>query len=201
MWCNNCKPVFLPLRGGAIFLSSFLALYSMAGGIFLFLKGQFLYFTYPEPQLYGGVAVGVAVLAALGCIAYSNRSYMWTRVLFYLGPFVLFLCAVRAGLMIFRLNYYQANVIWECNHGGQLYNSTLAGNSSYSGAGDSSNGTIPTGFCSSGFHSLYLAFAFALAIDLIVQIYAWFLTWRYKAFLEQQAYSSMKGPMGPGIYA
>ncbi|KAK4702366.1 hypothetical protein P7C70_g3855, partial [Phenoliferia sp. Uapishka_3] len=83
---------------------------------------------------------------------------------------------------------------WECNHGGQLYNATAANETYYSGNGTSTT-TIPTGFCSSGFHSVYLAFAFALAIDLLIQIYAWFMTWRYKAFLEQQ-YFGLKGQAG-----
>ena len=38
----------------------------------------------------------------------------------------------------------QANVIWECNHGGQLYNETLAAIPDYQGDGTSA---IPTGFC------------------------------------------------------
>lgn len=47
----------------------------------------------------------VGALSVISLIAYSNSSYMWTRLLFFLGPFVLFLGAVRAGFAIFRLNY------------------------------------------------------------------------------------------------
>lgn len=198
MWCNNCLLLF-PLRGGTLALASFVALYSIAGAIFLFLKGTFLFFTYPEPQIYGGISIAVGILAVVLVIALINGSYMWSRVLFLLGPFVLFLCAVRCGLMLFRLDYYQANVIWECAHGGQLYNATIANSTVLSANYTSTTGTIPTGFCSSGFHTLYIAFAFALAIDLIIQLYLWFLTWRYKAWLEELYFSLKRGQSG-GIY-
>ncbi|KAI5476820.1 hypothetical protein MNV49_007278 [Pseudohyphozyma bogoriensis] len=111
MWCDNCLLLF-PLRGGAMVLAGLVALYSIAGAVFLFLYGDFLYFTYPEPQLYGGVGIAAGLLAVLFIIALSNNSYMWTRVLAYLSPIVLFLLAVRAGLMIFRLDYYMYFLTW-----------------------------------------------------------------------------------------
>lgn len=88
----------------------------------------------------------------LHVLAYANLSYMWTRLMFYLGPFVLFIAAVRAGLMVFRLDYYQANIVWECNHGGALYNATIANITSYDSsynvsAAETSTSTLPTGFC------------------------------------------------------
>ncbi|ORY38063.1 hypothetical protein BCR35DRAFT_311533 [Leucosporidium creatinivorum] len=200
MWCDNCLLLF-PLRGGAMALAALVALYSIGGGIFFFLYGQYFWFTYPEPQVYGAVSMIAGAISVLSIIAYSNSSYMWTRLLFFLGPFVLFLGVVRAGFAIFRLNYYQGNVVWECNHGGQLYNATLANitsyDPSYNVTADGSTSTIPTGFCSAGFHTLYLAFAFALVIDMILQIYQWFMLWRFKARLE--GYFAFKSTQG-GIY-
>lgn len=47
---------------------------------------------------------------------------------------------------------------------------------------------------SPGFHTLYVAFAVALAIDLILQIYAYFLGWRFKARLEHYyAFRTVQG--------
>ena len=43
---------------------------------------------------------------------------------------------------------------------------------------------------SAGFHSLYLSFAFALAIDCALQAYQYFLVWRFRAFLR--SYNSLK---------
>jgi len=197
MWCNNCLLLF-PLKGGALALASIVALYSLAGAVLIFLKGKFLYFTYPEPQIYGGVSFVVGMLAILFIIALSNNSYMWARVVFFVSPFVLVLSAVRSGLMIFRLNYYQSDIVWECNHGGVLWNATIA-NSSQSVIDAYANstvlGTIPSGFCNTGFHSLYLAFAFALSIDFVIQLYLYFLTFRFKAWLEE-LYSGIKGQRG-----
>ncbi|GAA6014784.1 hypothetical protein JCM10207_002178, partial [Rhodosporidiobolus poonsookiae] len=45
MWCDNCLLIF-PLRMGAMALAVLIALYSIAGGILLFMKGQFLWFMY-----------------------------------------------------------------------------------------------------------------------------------------------------------
>lgn len=129
------------------------------------------HYNFSEPQLYGGIGMAVGILALVNVMGMSNNSYMWTRLIFYLGPFILFISSVRVGLMLFRLDYYQSNIIWECNHGGQLYNATLATNPAWT-----YNSTapvvqsLPSGFCSTGFHSLYLAFAFALCVDLILQI-------------------------------
>ena len=100
-------------------LAALIALYSIAGGIVLFMYGQFLYFTYPEPQLYGGIAMAVAAISVITILCLSNSSYMFARLLFYLGPFIIVVSAIRAGVMVFRLNQHKDNVVWECNHGGQ----------------------------------------------------------------------------------
>ncbi|GAA5860464.1 hypothetical protein JCM8547_000310 [Rhodosporidiobolus lusitaniae] len=197
MWCDNCLLVF-PLRMGTMALACLIAAYSIGGGIFLFMYGDYLWFTYPEVQIYGGISMAIGACSVILLLAFANSSYMLTRLLFFVMPFVLFISAVRAGIMSFRLNYYQSNVIWECNHGGQLYNATLANDTSYD-ASDYSGDAIPTGFCSAGFHSLYLAFTFALVIDVALQLYQYFLVWRFKARLEQ--YFSFKAqPGGGGLY-
>ncbi|GAA5954145.1 hypothetical protein JCM10213_005391 [Rhodosporidiobolus nylandii] len=173
MWCDNCLLVF-PLRVGTMALACLIALYSIGGGIFLFMYGQYLWFLYPEVQIYGGISMAIGALAILLLLGFANSSYMWTRLLFFLMPFVLVISAIRAGIMIWRLDYYQGNIVWECNHGGQVYNATLANDTSYDASNYSGN-SIPSGFCSTGFHSLYLAFSFALCIDVALQIYQYFL--------------------------
>jgi len=182
MWCDNCLLIF-PLDGGAMAQAVIIAIYSFAGSLFLFLRGALFYFTYPEPQIYGGIGMGVVALCVISLVAISNRSYMWTRVVCYLSPFVVVIVAIRAGFMIFRLNYYQSNIIWECNHGGQQwYPNQVTSATSIS---------MPSGFCSSGFHNVYLAFAFALCIDGILQVYLYFMIWRYHAkLLEALSYLS-----------
>ncbi|GAA5844841.1 hypothetical protein JCM5353_006404 [Sporobolomyces roseus] len=193
VWCDNCLLLF-PLRGGAMALALLIAAYSVAGGILLFMYGETLFFLFPEAQIYGGISMAIAALSILSLIAYSNSSYMWTRLLFFLMPLVFIVSIARAGIMIFRLDYYQANVIWECNHGGQLYNETLAAIPDYQGDGTSA---IPSGLCSAGFHTLYLAFAAGLCIDVVLQIYQWFMIWRFKARLQD--YFAFKRNSG-GIY-
>ncbi|BGP07238.1 hypothetical protein OF846_002432 [Rhodotorula toruloides] len=191
MWCDNCLLVF-PLRAGTMALATLIAAYSIAGGIIFFMYGQFLWFTYPEVQIYGGISMAVGACSIILLLAFANRSVIWTSALQFLLPFVLFVSAIRAGIMIFRLDYYQSNVIWECNHGGILWNATIANSTNI--PANTSARTLPSGFCSSGFHSLYLAFAFALCIDVALQLYQYFLVWRFKAFLTQ--YWTYKQPMG-----
>ena len=78
-------------------MSASLQLYSIAGALFLFIKGQFFFFNYPEwyaeysetpfaliyvyrfifgsiRQIYGGIAMGVAACAILNILALSNVS-------------------------------------------------------------------------------------------------------------------------------
>ncbi|GAA5843656.1 hypothetical protein JCM3766R1_007199 [Sporobolomyces carnicolor] len=196
VWCDNCLLLF-PLRGGAMALAVLIAAYSIAGGIILFMYGETLFFLYPEAQIYGGISMAVAAVSLLSVIAYANSSYMWTRLMFFIMPLVFVVSIARAGIMVFRLDYYQANVIWECNHGGQVYNETLAAIPDYQGNGTSST-TIPTGFCSAGFHALYLAFAFGLSIDCALQLYQWFMIWRFKSRL-QDYFSLTRKSLG-GIY-
>ena len=49
-------------------------LYSLAGSLFLLISGQYFFFFFPEWFIYGGIGMGVAVLAVLNILALSNVS-------------------------------------------------------------------------------------------------------------------------------
>jgi len=166
-------------------------LYSLAGGIFLFRYGQFLFFVYPEWQIYGGIALAVAATAAVNILALSNRSYIYSRVCKILWPFVLVISAIRAIIMIVELQRGKDNIEWECENGGQLWTASAA-------AGYNNGSSFPGGFCGSGFSSLYAAFIVGLLVDLGFQMYMLFLNWRFSKRLEH--YQNMKGPFYGGYY-
>jgi hypothetical protein len=52
-------------------------------------------------------------------------------------------------------------IIWECNHGGQVWSS----NAEYA-----AKSSFPVGFCSAGFDSLNAAFIVSLLVDLVFQV-------------------------------
>ena len=52
-------------------------------------------------------------------------------------------------------------IIWECNHGGQIWSS----NAEYA-----AKASFPVGFCSAGFDSLNTAFIISLLVDLVFQV-------------------------------
>lgn len=156
----------------------FIAAYNLAGSILLFQKGQFLFFNYPEAQIYGGIGMGVMSICILTVIGMANNSYMFTRLCFFIWPVILLVVAVRAAFMIFQLDRQQGKIVWECNNGGQLWGTAGEANSA------SANGTMPSGLCSAGFHSLYIAFVFSLAIDFALQVYGYFMCWRFKKRIE-----------------
>jgi len=191
MWCDNCLLLF-PLRGGAIAWAVLLAAYSIAGGLFLLMRGQFLFFTYPEWQIYGGIGVGVGAAAVMSMLALSNRSYIWIRAAKFLWPFIIVISAVRAIIMIVQLQRGKDNIMWECNNGGMLWTPA----DSAPTVADTT--TIPGGFCTLGFASLNTAFIVSLLVDLVIQTYMFFLTWRFSKRLEH--YSGMKGPFHGGYY-
>jgi len=168
-----------------------IAAYSIAGGIFLLIDGEFLFFHYPEWQIYGGIGLLIGATAIISIGALSNRSYTWTRVSKFLWPFVIVISAIRAIAMIVELQRGKDNILWECNNGGQLWPGSTAS------AGPTSS-TFPSGFCGAGFSSLNVAFIIALVIDLFCQIYMYFLTWRFFKRLEH--YAGMKGPFNGGYY-
>jgi len=191
MWCDNCL-LLLPLRAGAIAWAVILAVYSIAGGIVLLMYGQYLFFFYPEWQIYGGISLGVAAAAVISVPALSNKSYISIRVAKFLWPFIIIISGIRAVIMIVELNRGKDKIAWECANGGQLWTESAA-------VDPTASGTIPGGFCAAGFSSLKTAFIIGLIIDLVFQIYMYFLAWRYSKRLEH--YSNMKGPSDGGYYS
>ncbi|KAH9968680.1 hypothetical protein BC827DRAFT_1257704 [Russula dissimulans] len=183
MWCDNCLLIF-PLRAGGIAWATIIFLYSFIGGIFLFKYGPFLFFVYPEWEIYGGIALAVAVTALLNALALANRSYVWSRACVVLWPFLIVISAVRDIVMIVELERGQEKILWECANGGQLWTASAA-----AGYG---SGNIPSVFCTSGFSSLNTAFIVCLLADLVFQTYMLLITWRYPTRLEH--YSSLKFP-------
>jgi len=190
MWCDNCLLV-LPLRGGAIAWAVLIAIYSLAGGLFLLIDGGYLFFFYPEWQIYGGIGLGVCALAIVSILALSNRSYIWIRAAKFVWPFIIVICAIRAILMIVQLQRGKDKIMWECANGGQMWSDTVS-------TGTSSPKSLPGGFCTMGFSSLNAAFIISLLVDLVFQFYMYFLVWRFSKRLEH--YSTMKGPYRGGYY-
>jgi len=190
MWCDNCL-LLLPLRGGAIAWGTVIVIYSVAGSIFLFKYGGWLYFAYPEWLIYGGIGMAVAAVALINIFALSNRSYIWTRACKFLWPFIVCISAIRAIIMIVQLYRDQTGIVWECENGGQIYGTSAE-------AGNPATTTMPSSLCSPGWHTLFFIFIFSLLIDLVFQIYMLFLNWRFSKRLEH--YDSMKGPFRGGYY-
>lgn len=190
MWCDNCL-LLLPLRAGAIAWGVVIAIYSIAGSIFLLRYGQFFFFVYPEWFIYGGIGMGIAAVAIINIIALSNRSYLWTRVCKFLWPFIVVISAIRCILMIVELNRGKDNIIWECQNGGQLWGASA-------NAGYGNTAAFPDGICAPGFSSLFTAFIVSLLVDLAFQMYMLFLNWRFTKRLEH--YTTLKGPIYGGYY-
>lgn len=188
MWCDNCC-LLIPLRGGAVAWAVIIALYSVAGSVFLFMRGQYLFFYYPEAQIYGGIGMAVGAIAVINIFALYNRSYIWSRVCHFVWPFVLVISAVRVIIMIVQLYRGRDKIIWECENGGQVWGSEPEATSSSS---------MPGGLCGAGWSSLFTVFIVALLVDLVFQIYMFFLNWRYTKKLEY--YREMKGPVRGGYY-
>lgn len=168
------------------------AAYSIAGGVFLLVSGQFFFFFFPEWQIYGGIGIGVGVAAVLTMFALSNKSYIWIRVVKFLWPFIIVISAVRAILMIVQLQRGKDKITWECNNGGQVWTEEAVA------ASASKPSTMPGGFCAAGYSSLNTAFIISLLVDIACQMYMYFLAWRYSKRLEH--YATMKGPYHGGYY-
>jgi len=162
--------------------ATIILLYSFIGGIILYHYGPFLFFVYPEWQIYGGIAFAVALVAAITILALGNRSHTWTRVGVALWPFLIVISAIRDIIMIVELQRGKEKIQWECANGGQLWTTSAA-----AGYG---TGNAPSAFCTAGFSSLYTAFILCLLADLVFQTYMLFITWRYSTRLRH--YSSLK---------
>lgn len=79
--------------------------------------------------------------------------------------------------VVFQLNRQQYKVVWDCNNGGQLWGESAE-------AGYDNVSAMPSGICSASFYFLYIAFAKALLVDLMLKVYAYFLNWRFKSRIE-----------------
>jgi len=181
----------LPLRAGGIALALLIAAYSIGGGIFLFVDGPFIFFVYPEWEIYGGIGLLAGLTAIITMFALSNRSPTWTGVAMFMWPLVTIIVAIRAVIMVVELQRGQYKIMWECENGGELWtapNTTAIVTS----------GSLPTAFCTYGFSSLNTAFIIALLADIGLELYMYFLTWRFAKRMEH--YSNMKEYEG-GYYA
>jgi len=179
----------MPLRAGAMAWGVIIFIYSLAGSLFLLIEGQYFFFVFPEWFIYGGIGMAVAVLAALNVVALSNRAYVWIRVCKFLWLPVIIICGIRATLIIVELQRGKDNIIWECNHGGQVWSS----NAEYA-----AKSSFPVGFCSAGFDSLYTAFIISLLVDIAFQMYMFFMTWRYQRRLERYELVKTSGGLYEG---
>jgi len=192
MWCDNCLLVF-PLRGGAIAWAVILALYNLAGSLFLLIAGQYLFFFFPEWYIYGGIGMAVCAVAIINVLALSNKSYIWSRVCLFLWPIITIICGIRAIFMGWELNRGKDNIIWECENGGQLWGATPE-----QLAQSGPKVPFPAGICNGGYQTLFTAFIVSLLVDLGVQLYMFFLNWRFVKRLEK--YNRMQGPYMGGYY-
>jgi len=179
----------MPLRAGAMAWGVIIFIYSLAGALFLLIEGQYFFFVFPEWFIYGGIGMAVAVLAALNVVALSNRAYVWIRVCKFLWIFVIIICGIRATLIIVELQRGKDKIIWECNHGGQVWTS----NAEYA-----AKSSFPVGFCAAGFDSLYTAFIISLLVDIAFQMYMFFMTWRYQRRLERYELVKTSGGLYEG---
>jgi len=191
MWCDNCLLV-LPLRAGAMIWAVIMVLYSIAGSIFLFRWGQFLFFVSPEWFIYGGIGMVVAAAAAANILAMSNRSYLWIRACKAVWPFILIITLVRAIFMIWELQRGKDNLAWECANNGQLWGATPL-------ELETQTVVMPSSLCTATFNTIFTAFTVSLLIDIFFQGYMLFLNWRYTHVLEND-YSQFKGPTMGGFY-
>lgn len=182
-------------------LLAFIALYQIAGGVFLFMYGTTFYFVEFEPQIYGGIAMAIAAAVLIAAIGFSNQSYFIIRIAFVLLPILVIVAAVRGGFMIFQLNYRKERIEWECANAGQQWNATnIEQNLTFTD--DTATGTLlPSKFCDIGVHQTYLTFAFCLIVDLVLLLYAYFLDWRMLARIRHSYQMVNKDSAGPYGYA
>ncbi|CCM03784.1 uncharacterized protein FIBRA_05931 [Fibroporia radiculosa] len=164
-------------------------LYSVAGGIFLLELGPYIYFTYPEWQIYGGIGIGVGVVAAINVLALSNVSNLSEEALADPSNVL-----IRPGLyplaIVFMDSRLKSEILWECANGQQLWPPSEE-------AGYGGTTSMPSILCTAGFPTIYVVFIIALLVDLAFQLYMFFMTWRYEKLLQH--YQSMQPTIG-GYY-
>jgi len=194
MWCDNCL-LFFPLRAGAVVLAILMALYQFTGGFLLFKFGAFFLFHPPDVMIYAGFAMIQGVLALLAAIAISNRSYLFSKLVLYIYPFILFLGAIRGGLLAWELRNWEYRIYGECQNDGHqwLTDYTNADGTVGSTYAYNTTETIPTQTCTFGIHNFVVLFVAFIVIDFILMLYFTFLIWRFTVKLEH--YPLQKGTL------
>jgi len=183
MWCDNCCLLF-PLRAGGMVLATIMAIYSIAGGIILFNYGAFLFFHYPEAQIYGGYAMAQGAIAIVIVFVLANRSFIFTRVLYRVYPVIGILGIVRGGIMAWELQYFKDRIVWECQNGGHKWIDPTAPPPPPSNTPTTLPTTLPPAFCNQGVNNLVLVFTSCLVIDFLLMLYMCFLLWRFHTRLR-----------------
>jgi hypothetical protein len=56
-------------------LACLIALYSIGGGIVLFMYGRYFWFLYPEVQIDGGISMAIGAISVLLLLGFANSSY------------------------------------------------------------------------------------------------------------------------------
>ena len=79
---------------------------------------------------------------------------------------------------MFQLNAKQANINWECDNSYAEWPASAEKGYYESGI------SMPTHICSLGFHWTYVIFALCLLGDIVLQLYDFFLMWRFKTSIE-----------------
>ena len=73
---------------------------------------------------------------------------------------------------IFQFQYQDERIQWECDNGGQQWNTT---NANITFTDETATGTLlPTKFCDIGVRQTYLTFVFCLAVDFVLLCYGRF---------------------------
>ena len=65
--------------------------------------------------------------------------------------------------MLTQRCFRKDNIVWECENGGQLWTDSVT-------SGYDNGASFPSGFCASGFSSIYAAFIGGLLVDLVFQV-------------------------------
>ncbi|KAG0234745.1 hypothetical protein BGW42_006208 [Actinomortierella wolfii] len=105
-------------------------------------------------------------MAALALLALCNQSYMLTRIFVYIEWIVIFVGTVRVGFMAYRL---QANKDWI----------TSLCRGAVNEKGYTPMGTAAAFYCNTNVDTFVLFFLVFLVVDYVLQLYQYFVLWRY----------------------
>ncbi|BFZ64669.1 hypothetical protein YB2330_005820 [Saitoella coloradoensis] len=176
MWCDCCC-IFLPLRLGAIILSSLMLIYQTIGIYLLYTYSSILPFSSYETYFYLATSALQLLTTFLSLIALGIRSWVLTRMVCWTWLPLLLLGGVRGGVMAYMLQKGVYSVEWVCN---QNATSTLTANSTY--ITNTTTG-IESKLCAVGAQGVVEYAAIALVVDYVLMCYLAFLVWRYRAYL------------------